>query len=67
MIPGISCATCVFFSPPPFQSRFAGQQASGQCRRHAPALDFNERGPRTLWPLVRADAWCGEHSTIDAE
>lgn len=65
MIPGVHCSSCAFFSPPPFTPR--GQVSSGQCRRHAPILDpTGERGPRTMWPIVSAQAWCGEHSTVDA-
>ena len=64
MIPGAHCSTCVFFSPPPFQSR--GERRFGQCRRHAPLIDIDaERGPRTIWPMVGETAWCGEHSVPD--
>lgn len=64
MIPGVTCATCAFFSPPLFPSRFAGQVVKGQCRRHAPMLDRTDQGVRTIWPLVADDAFCGEHCEV---
>lgn len=66
MIPGVTCCSCVFFSPPPFQSRFAGQSSRGQCRRHAPIFERTDQGPRTIWPLVNEDQWCGEHASQEA-
>lgn len=65
MIPGVICATCIYFSPPPFQSRHAGQRPMGQCRRLAPLLDQSDGRLRTIWPLVNENQWCGEHSTIE--
>lgn len=62
MIPGVNCASCVFFCPPPFRSRFAGDHVRGQCRRHAPMLEHTDRGTRSIWPLVGDDQWCGEHA-----
>lgn len=67
MIPGVTCATCVFFSPPPFQSAFAGMNTKGQCRRHAPIFERTDKGPRTIWPLVGDDQFCGEHASVDSE
>lgn len=67
MIHGITCAGCIFFSPPSFQTTFSGQRAMGQCRRHAPLMDRTDRGPRTIWPLVGDHQWCGEHSTFDED
>jgi hypothetical protein len=67
MIPGVTCATCVFFSPPPFHSAFAGEHPRGQCRRHAPTIDRTDRGLRTIWPLVSDDGFCGEHMSVDTE
>jgi hypothetical protein len=61
MIPGVICATCIFFSPP------WGRSAVGQCRRSAPLLDQSSDRLRTVWPLVQAENWCGDHSTIDSE
>lgn len=54
----VNCVTCAWFSPAQ-QSYAAG---SGQCRRRAPLLEQTERGPRTIWPLVRETQWCGEHA-----
>ncbi len=65
MIPGVHCSTCVFFSPPPFTSR--GDRLFGQCRRHAPLIDAGGDRPRTIWPIVSEDAWCGEHSHLSED
>jgi hypothetical protein len=64
MITGISCATCVFFSPPP---PYAKNQSVGQCRRHAPQLTEGERGIQTIWPLVGDSQWCGDHATPEGD
>lgn len=62
-IPGIACASCAFFSP-----NYATDGANGQCRRRAPQLVVTpDHGPRTIWPLTRAESWCGEHATVPAE
>lgn len=61
MLPGnATCVTCVFFnrSRPPHDH-------SGQCRFDAPKLSFSKEGLRTVWPLVYADAWCGQHATLE--
>lgn len=58
----LACATCVYFSPPP--STLHSRDPKGQCRRHAPVLDKDDRGLRTIWPLVASHAWCGEHATL---
>lgn len=62
---GIACATCAFFQTPRVPIR--GRTVFGQCRRHAPTLDFSEGKPRSIWPLVADDAWRGEHATLDTE
>lgn len=56
----IRCASCIFFSPSP-----SAPARLGQCRRNAPILDMMGDRPRSLWPLVGVDAFCGEHSTLE--
>lgn len=53
----VGCASCFFFSPNPRNG-----SAKGQCRSRAPVLDMAPDGPRTIWPLVRPEDWCGEHA-----
>jgi hypothetical protein len=48
---------CIFFSPHP-----SNAIAKGQCRLGGPTLDMAPTGPRTIWPLVRKDDFCGEHA-----
>lgn len=62
MIPGAICTNCVFFSPARVRNN---ANPRGQCRRHAPLLDFQGDHPQTLWPMVREDQWCGEHATVE--
>lgn len=33
----------------------------GQCRRHAPILETGGAQPKTLWPMVHTDAFCGDY------
>ena len=62
---GLRCATCIFFSPNPFNR---GLRMRGQCRRHPPQIDMSrDMGPRSIWPMVDEDAYCGEHSTLEEE
>lgn len=63
---GMRCATCIFFAPNPFNR---GIRLRGQCRRHAPQIDMQgpENRPRSIWPMVDEDAYCGEHSTLEEE
>ncbi|MFB0874562.1 MULTISPECIES: hypothetical protein [unclassified Sphingobium] len=63
----LRCATCLFFSPPHVQRGFDGRPARGQCRRHAPLLDQSDAHFRTIWPLVYADNYCGEHATWEGD
>jgi len=65
MIAGMTCAGCVFYAPPFHQQR--GRVVFGQCRRHAPVHDLTGDRPRTIWPMVADDAWCGEHSTLEEQ
>ena len=62
-LPPFTCATCVFFSP-----NLANSGANGQCRRRAPLMQiFDDGNTRTVWPLVRAVNFCGDHSTVAEE
>lgn len=59
--PPFSCAGCAFFS-----ANLATDGRNGQCRRRAPHFVIAADGARlTMWPLVRADAWCGDHATVE--
>lgn len=62
-----SCDTCVFFEP--------GRNGfTGRCKRNPPShvVDPNNHGERlsdkvrSMWPIVRADEWCGEHATRES-
>jgi hypothetical protein len=36
----------------------------GRCRRHAPTPSLS--GLEALWPITRADDWCGQFEPISA-
>jgi hypothetical protein len=60
-----SCLTCVFFVPNTWSDH---PTKLGQCRRRSPVLDTSDPGhPRSLWPMVHHDAFCGEHATVAPE
>jgi len=61
MLPGVTCASCVLYAP---NTRKPG---SGQCRARAPELEITDMGPRTVFPLMPAHGWCGNHSTLEQE
>jgi hypothetical protein len=67
MIPGVVCATCVYFSQ--YQPYDLDRPLPrGQCRRHAPSLYQGEGGAlKTAWPMVHETGWCGEHAQIEIE
>ena len=52
------CQTCVYFD----RLSHPGDD-HGFCRRYAPrAATIGGKGtPLTLWPIVYAEAWCGEY------
>ena len=61
--PPFTCTTCLFFSP-----NLANDGANGQCRRRAPHIQIFEDGNvRSIWPIVRATNFCGDHSTVAEE
>lgn len=65
------CGGCVFFSEGAESDEYepAGEEdglpPSGYCRRYPPTsqpmVDDESVGFLTLWPVVRADNWCGEY------
>lgn len=65
-----SCETCLFYALRPAQRQTTARgQTVGQCRAHAPVLvaDPTSGKPMSLWPIVYADQYCGDHATLEGE
>jgi len=55
---GRQCSTCDFSEPTP---TVAGKSQVFRCRRYAPKTGSGgETYPAAVFPIVRADDWCGE-------
>ena len=69
MIPGLTCGgldgeRCCFFHP--IEDWVPGtDMRRGQCRAKPPSGIVTADGPRTIFPMVRPDWWCGGHSFIE--
>lgn len=67
MIPGADCVSCALWELQTWIAAADGGRL-GQCRAHAPSVVPKEDGrARSAWPLTRADDWCGDHATVEAE
>ena len=59
-----NCENCRFWSPVS-GSLFEQKLANGECRRKSPVLVVS-RGRVRLWPLTKADDWCGDFRRIES-
>ena len=66
----VVCETCAYWQPKVGGAQSYGfpgddRAPKGQCRRYSPTLQRTDAGMRPMWPLVRADWWCGEHGVVE--
>jgi hypothetical protein len=54
-----NCTNCAHFRRAP--SETAEEQDFGECRAHPPLLIVVDDEPVSMYPLVTADEYCGEH------
>nr|WP_314258832.1 hypothetical protein [uncultured Devosia sp.] len=51
-----TCNSCVFFED-------HSDASAGVCRAHPPVPSSVESNkPAAIWPLVKTDDWCGQHT-----
>ena len=61
MIPGVTCAKCVFWEHQEWIERGDGIRV-GKCRRHSPrAIQGRDGRIHANFPLVHEQEWCGDH------
>lgn len=50
-----TCTSCVFF-----EDKAAAN--AGVCRAHPPVPSSASEKPAAVWPTVKNDDWCGQHT-----
>lgn len=50
-----TCTSCVFFED-------HTDATAGVCRAHPPVPSAAAEKPAAVWPTVRTDDWCGQHT-----
>lgn len=60
------CHNCTTWRRLPDEEQTPGEDVLGECRRYPPTvvvLADADAGPASMYPLVLAKDWCGEHET----
>ena len=58
-----TCSNCCFWKPYQTPASKPVRPTDGNCRRHAPRLQFSRHTDDTssVWPPTGAEDWCGDH------